>query len=294
MKNISSNNLEIIQNQLVRKKESISQLSFNSFLKGVADYFNFICTSDIYPRLKQKIDEDKQRDFKNYSAMKNNEDKPWSLSPSVWLAWEKTGVIYDVIYSNQKYLHLEEQINAIGIRSYIEAALVNHFPLHREREDNTRETFDRVHSFIMEELVNEQLDQNTKNTSDHVVNKDYKYENYELCIQQHNDTPCTLDFSKAPILRPVFETFYHLYIGSGRALFSKQELLDKYKELQGTNIDWKIFINRKSSICGKMINKKTCLKSRIIWGYDKKEKQYRFEILPISDTLSDNQIKNKQ
>jgi len=122
-------------------------------------------------------------------------------------------------------------------------------------------------------------------------NRNYRYENQELRIRQHDGTECTLDLSKAPTLRPVFETFYFLFINSKTHLFTPDELIKKYKELTGKDISWTIFMNRKSSICGKMMNTKECLRTRIKWEYDRKEKKHRFEILPLSDTLSDDRMK---
>ncbi len=123
------------------------------------------------------------------------------------------------------------------------------------------------------------------------TNRDYFYGSSELHIKQRDDTPCTLDFSKSPILRPVFETFYYLYNDGKTNLFTKEELIKKYRELTGKDISWTVFMNRKSSICGKMINTKACLKRRINWEYDSKEKKHRFEILPLSDALSDDRMK---
>lgn len=113
--------------------------------------------------------------------------------------------------------------------------------------------------------------------------KYFEYKNGELHVILRDGLPCTLDLSRSPKLRPVFESFYFLYRDSDRTLFSREELLEKYKEITKTSIGWRLFIHRKSSICGKMIGTKPCLKGRIVWEHDKKTNMYRFEILPTSD-----------
>lgn len=113
--------------------------------------------------------------------------------------------------------------------------------------------------------------------------RDFYYENGELKLKMQDGSDCTLDLSKAPILRPIFEAYFQLYRESNKKLFTREELLAKYKEITGQEIEWDTFIKRKSSIHGKMINTKPCLKSRIVWGFNKQEKKYIFEILPLSD-----------
>lgn len=113
--------------------------------------------------------------------------------------------------------------------------------------------------------------------------KTFHYENGEFRLIRQDGSPCTLDFSKAPEYKPVFESFFLLYRDNNKKLFNRDELLKKYKELTKRDTNWRDFIKQKSSIVGKMINKKPCLKNRIIWEHDKETDMYRFEILPLSD-----------
>ena len=112
--------------------------------------------------------------------------------------------------------------------------------------------------------------------------KDYIYLNGILYLRTLNE-PAPLDLSNAPILRPVFESFFYLCENTGKKLLDDTQLLKKYKQLTGEKIDWRLFIKRKASIVGKMINKKPELQSRIIWEYDTIKKMYKFEILPLLD-----------
>ena len=124
-----------------------------------------------------------------------------------------------------------------------------------------------------------------KKTKNSVIpeGRDYIYEKGVLLLRLRDGSPCILDLSNADHLRPVFESFFYLYNNGTEKLFSRQQLLDKHKELSGNDILWKTFIKRKSTINGKMINKKKCLKNRIAWEYIKELNKYRFEILPLSD-----------
>lgn len=131
--------------------------------------------------------------------------------------------------------------------------------------------------------VNSLLEFVKKYNSLKTTQRDYIYENGELHITLKNGSNCTLDLSKAHILRPVFESFFYLFHEGNSTLFTKEEVLKKYRELSRNEIDWRVLIKRKSSIVGKMINTKDCLKKRISWKYDNKEKKYKFEILPLSD-----------
>ena len=141
-----------IHNHLETKYQKIIKLSYRAFLLGVADYIKFVLNSAIWLHIKNRIQQEKQRDVENYDAMKNEEDKPWRLSPSIWLAWEKTGVIYDMVYARDGFLELEKEVNDIGLREYIKGYLLNQSFPYSEREQQTRETFDRVHSFIIDEV----------------------------------------------------------------------------------------------------------------------------------------------
>ncbi|MBI4038706.1 hypothetical protein HY384_01990 [Candidatus Daviesbacteria bacterium] len=123
----------------------------------------------------------------------------------------------------------------------------------------------------------------SKNRDMPLHRRDHVYENGELRLKLQDGSYCTLDLSKADEYRPVFESFYYLYRDTNRYLFDRAELLAKYKELTRKEVDWRFFIKQKSSIVGKMINTKPCLKNRIIWEFDKEEKKYRFGILPLSD-----------
>lgn len=113
--------------------------------------------------------------------------------------------------------------------------------------------------------------------------RDFTYENGELHIQLQDKSICTLDLSKATKLRPVFESFFYLFKNGSNKLFEQTELLDKHEDITGKRIVWRLFMNRKSSIQGKMINSKPCLKNRIIWQHDKETDKYKFDILPLSD-----------
>jgi|GEM_PF-5776099 len=117
--------------------------------------------------------------------------------------------------------------------------------------------------------------------------RDYLYSGQTLYLKTAHGTPCTLDLSKAPTLRPVFESFFYIFDNTGNKTVSTQDVLVNYKHLTGHEITWRMLIKRKSSIVGKMINPKQCLSNRLIWEYDNDKKQYRFEILPLSDDLSD-------
>lgn len=121
------------------------------------------------------------------------------------------------------------------------------------------------------------------NKKDNQSKKKFAYENGELQLIRQDGTPCTLDFSKAEEYRPVFESFFLLYRDGNKRLFSRDELLKKYKELTKKDISWREFIKQKSSIVGKMISPKPCLKNRIVWEHDNETDMYRFEILPLSD-----------
>lgn len=112
---------------------------------------------------------------------------------------------------------------------------------------------------------------------------DFTYKNGVLMIRTHSESPSVLDLSKANLLRPVFESFFYLYSNGAKKMFTPTELLNKYKEITKEIIEWKLFINRKSSIKGKMINTKEDLKNRIIWEYNDQFHKYKFEILPLSD-----------
>lgn len=126
-----------------------------------------------------------------------------------------------------------------------------------------------------------------------LVQKDYKYQGYELHINQSDSTICTLDLSKCPELRPVFETFYSLSNQSNKTEFTQGELLQRYIQITGKSINWKLFMNRKSTIYGKLIKPKACLMNRICWGFSRKTKLYFFHISPLSDTASDSKTINQ-
>ncbi|HRN70158.1 MAG TPA: hypothetical protein PLS49_03140 [Candidatus Woesebacteria bacterium] len=123
----------------------------------------------------------------------------------------------------------------------------------------------------------------SNNRINNFINNDFYYENGELRLLLKDGTYSTLDLSKANKYRPIFESFYYLFRDTGKTLFTKKELLIKYKELTKNDIEWKDFIKKKSSICGKMINSKQILKDRIVWEYIKKNDQYKFNILTLSD-----------
>lgn len=110
----------------------------------------------------------------------------------------------------------------------------------------------------------------------------YIYDHGELKIRLKDNSSCTLDLSNADLLRPVFESFYTLYIETGDTLFSREQLLQRHKKLTKQEITWETFVDRKGSV-GKMINKKPAFKSRLKWTYNKALKKYNFDILPLSD-----------
>jgi hypothetical protein len=112
--------------------------------------------------------------------------------------------------------------------------------------------------------------------------RDYEYENGELRIRLRDGSACTLDLSKAVVLRPIFESIFFLYKEGNEKLFSREQLLIKYGQLTRGEIGWREYIKRKSSL-GKMINSKEYLKNRIVWEFDKTSGKYKFEILGLSD-----------
>lgn len=129
----------------------------------------------------------------------------------------------------------------------------------------------------------EKFKEKFENKFDNQNTKSFLYENGELQLIRQDGTRCTLDFSKADEYRPVFESFFFLYRDSNRKLFSRNELLEKYREITKKDVNWRDFIQQKSSIVGKMINTKPCLKNRIVWEHDTDTDMYKFEILPLSD-----------
>ena len=108
------------------------------------------------------------------------------------------------------------------------------------------------------------------------------YNNGILYLKLADQSHDVLDLSKADTLRPIFESFYFLYLENGKKLFAKEELLQKHKQLTQESIDWETFGKRKSSIYGKMVKTKPVLKSRIVWEFDRREQKFKFEILPLS------------
>lgn len=114
--------------------------------------------------------------------------------------------------------------------------------------------------------------------------KDYTYVDGVLSLIRIDNTFCPpLNLSNCPALKPVFECFLYLFEDTGKTSFDREEILKKYKELNKVEIEWESLIDRKSTIMGKMINPTSCLKSRIVWEYDKNQKKFIFAIKPLSD-----------
>ncbi|HSW88904.1 MAG TPA: hypothetical protein VLG12_07110 [Candidatus Saccharimonadales bacterium] len=122
-----------------------------------------------------------------------------------------------------------------------------------------------------------------------ILYKDFEYADTVFHILCDHKPQCSLDLSSSHVLRPIFESFYNLYL-SGKNVLTDKELLQEYKRITGKFISWTEFTKKKSSF-GIMLNRKPCLISRIVWEFDKKNKQYKFEILPPSNTLSDDRMK---
>lgn len=111
-----------------------------------------------------------------------------------------------------------------------------------------------------------------------IYRDDFRYENNQLHLKLANgDFYTALSLMHSPELRPIFESFYFLYIDTGRKLFTRDEILKKYKSLTGKSITWQELIKQKSSF-GKLINRDAILKERLIWKHAIGE-MYHFELL---------------
>ncbi len=135
---------------------------------------------------------------------------------------------------------------------------------------------------ILSQRLKTQVKEDSKNFIALLSGRDYLYEAGILYLKLQNKAHDVLDLSKANTLRPVFESFYFLFRDINKKLFTREELLGKYKEITGDEIEWRRFISRKSTVVGKLINPKPTLRNRIIWRFDKKTEKYHFEILSLS------------
>jgi len=111
--------------------------------------------------------------------------------------------------------------------------------------------------------------------------RDFQYENNELRIKLKNGSISTFDLSKAPVARDVFEAFYFLYLETGETYFDRDTILRKYAERTKKKISWAEFIKAKSSVFGKMMEKKPHIKETVKCEFNRDKQMYYFEIKPL-------------
>jgi hypothetical protein len=108
--------------------------------------------------------------------------------------------------------------------------------------------------------------------------RDFYYENGILHFRLATGEWDGIDFSKALVMKKVFETFWYYWQESGAGQLEPQKLIKKYKELFKESIDRHRIAVIVSNIRASMLNPKKNLLSRVVWKYDKASGNWIFRI----------------
>lgn len=135
------------------KKESFINKSWRGFIFPLADYVDFLLKSPVWPYLKGELEHQKQKDGQMVQVQPN---ESWRKHIAISTAWEKVMIVYKMIHSPDIKLLEDERLNHLGFVDYIQEVLKwRERPLtfSRDHEDDLKEGFERIHSFIMSKVL---------------------------------------------------------------------------------------------------------------------------------------------